>query len=141
MIESPWLKVYSRRFKYPKPWQKGMIQKIILRAAGHTCEHCGATQEDALLHVHHLTWLNKHDCTYQNLVSVCTSCHVRIHNYKWQPGKPWLERWGQVPVWAVLRGHLSNNGQPLIIDANAISDSTVDANAISGGVEASIPEV
>lgn len=111
--QSPWLKIYSRPTKYPKLWSKGIIQKLLIKWAGCKCEHCGASQADALLHVHHLIWIAKEDCRWENLTVLCTSCHVKIHNQKWQPGKPWLERWGEVPQWAIVRGHLTKQGEPV----------------------------
>ena len=109
--QSDWLKLYTFLGKYPKCWRKGIIQRIILEYADYHCEHCGVSGSFALLHVHHLIWNDKHDCRWQNLLCVCTGCHVRIHNYKWQPGQLWISRWGDVPEWAIARGLLVD-GKP-----------------------------
>ncbi|NEQ29648.1 MAG: HNH endonuclease [Leptolyngbya sp. SIO4C5] len=98
-----WLMVYSRKFKYPRVWCKGIVQRILLSWAGHKCEHCGATDEQSLLHVHHLSWKAKHDCRWENLVVLCVSCHTQIHNRRWQPGSIWRSQWGEVPNWLKLR--------------------------------------
>ena len=108
---SPWLKVYTLAAgKYPKIWNKGIIQKALIAWADHKCECCGATDDDVLLHVHHMTWLAKKDCRWENLLVCCTGCHVRLHNQRWQPGKFWYEKHGPVPHWAVIRGHLTESG-------------------------------
>ncbi|HEY9747452.1 MAG TPA: HNH endonuclease signature motif containing protein [Allocoleopsis sp.] len=102
--ENNWLKLYTRVGKYPKVWEKGIIQRILLSWAGRKCENCGTTDEQASLHVHHLRWKAKHDCRFENLVVVCVRCHTILHNRQYQPGVDWQERWGPVPEWAIVRG-------------------------------------
>lgn len=95
------LKVYKRPNIYPGAWKRGRIQKVMLRLAGYVCEQCGLSDDEVLLHVHHIVWKAKHDCRWQNLVVVCVKCHVKIHNHCWQPGREWTL--GDVPKWIVSR--------------------------------------
>lgn len=97
------LKSYQPVGRYPKRWTKGAIQKAMLQWSDHRCEVCGARGEDELLHVHHLHWADKHDCRWENLLVCCVSCHTRIHNHKWQPGKPWSLT--ATPDWMTQRGY------------------------------------
>jgi hypothetical protein len=119
---SPWLKIYSQPGKYPKIWNKGIIQRHLIDLAQGCCECCGqigtnsdlpeATNGTVLLHVHHLKWQAKHDARWENLLVCCTGCHTRLHNQKWQPGKPWNPKHGPIPNWAFQRGLLDETGHP-----------------------------
>lgn len=133
---SRWLMSYPQKGKYPRIWSKHIIQKVLIAWANNRCECCGelgtntkdpdAENGTVLLHVHHLKWSAKHDATWENLLVCCTGCHTRIHNQKWQPGKEWNPKHGDVPQWLIIRGLLDVEGNP--IDE---SSPTVDAGAIS----------
>jgi hypothetical protein len=54
--------------------------------------------------VHHIDH-DKQNCTMQNLVYLCQSCHYLLHIYDWRPGMVLLKRWhNQPPRWIVARG-------------------------------------
>jgi hypothetical protein len=108
------LHAYKRLEHYPSPWKTGRIQKVMLRWANDTCENCGVAGKDGLLHVHHIQWDAKHDCRWENLVVVCVSCHVKIHNHKWQPGRIWSLT--AVPQWITRRGLDCGVIEPLASD-------------------------
>ena len=50
---------------------------------GGACERCGITNMmslklfSAMLHVHH--YKSKTDCTPDDLITLCNSCHVKLH--------------------------------------------------------------
>jgi len=108
--------------QYPACWKKGHVQKVLLDWANHRCEVCDRGLDQVSLHVHHLTWADKHDCRWINLLVCCRACHVQLHNRRWQPGQKWESRWGEVPEWAIARGLLDNAGNPVSsIDVAAIA--------------------
>lgn len=122
------LKVYKRPHIYPDAWERQRIQKIMLKWAGNKCENCGATIEQSLLHVHHIYWNNKHDCRFENLVVVCVSCHIKIHNHKWQPGRPWTLT--KTPEWMTARGY----SNPVEERVEAVEENQSAINHINLGL-------
>jgi|APSaa5957512576_1039674.scaffolds.fasta_scaffold90677_2 hypothetical protein len=45
----------------------------------HQCRKCGAIEDNAQLCVHHVD-MDKHNNIIENLVTLCFSCHSKIHN-------------------------------------------------------------
>jgi 5-methylcytosine-specific restriction endonuclease McrA len=60
----------------PYDWKFHMIKKIRLRLDNYTCQLCGRTQD---LVVHHIDQ-NKHNSSLGNLITLCRSCHSKIHS-------------------------------------------------------------
>ena len=102
---------------YPNLWKRGLIQANVRKRANHQCEHCGMEFDEGtnlattarnkkgqpmIGTVHHIDE-NKQNCSMNNLVFLCQSCHWIIHIYEWQPGKPLLLRWNGVPDWITSR--------------------------------------
>lgn len=57
-------------------WQK--VRKTILERDNYTCQRCGE-EGDKSLHVHHIVpWLESHDNSPENLITLCCSCHRTI---------------------------------------------------------------
>lgn len=109
---NPWLRLYGQIGKYPKVWVSGRIQKI-MRSLFPYCEVCGATATDKMLDVHHLRYLDKHDCRLENLLVVCRSCHSSIHRHEWTPDKPWnIAKSPEIPQGLIDRKLLDKNGKP-----------------------------
>jgi hypothetical protein len=53
--------------------------------------------------VHHID-MNKANCTPENLVFLCQSCHLRLHAHDWKPPKPLPAYYGGVaPKWITAR--------------------------------------
>jgi hypothetical protein len=102
---------------YPPEWLTGKIQRAIRERAGHRCENCGLEFEHGtnksieerngrrvIGTVHHIDW-NKSNCTDENLVYLCQSCHYIIHLWGWKPGvKPPFSWVYGIPKWVSDRG-------------------------------------
>jgi len=103
---------------YPELWKRGLIQPRVRERAGHRCEQCGmefhegtnlaktATRADGrpmIGTVHHIDE-DKQNCSMNNLVYLCQSCHFTIHLGWWYPGKVLLKSWdNEPPRWVVER--------------------------------------
>lgn len=68
---------------YPKEWTKELKEDIKKRD-NYTCQNCGRTEKENFkkykkkLSVHHID-MDKDNCEPNNLISLCTSCHMKIH--------------------------------------------------------------
>jgi hypothetical protein len=60
--------------KYPKRWEE--IRVIIKQRDGNKCVFCHKHEH---LNVHHIDE-NPKNCEFTNLVTVCKSCHGKLHN-------------------------------------------------------------
>lgn len=62
---------------------KNKIRPAILERDEYTCKRCGANQETAIIHVHHIIpWSVSEDNSQENLISLCVSCHKFVEeNY------------------------------------------------------------
>ena len=83
---------------YPKTWTKELKEKIKKRD-NYQCGNPWCKSMNLKLDVHHINY-NKKDCTENNLITICSSCHTRTnHNrYSWewfdlQPGERITPRW------------------------------------------------
>lgn len=113
LAPNPWLRIYSRIGKYPKVWDMGRIQKI-MRSLFPECEICGESATSRMLDVHHLRYLDKHDCRLENLLVVCRSCHSSIHRHEWTPDKPWnIAKSPGIPQGLIDRKLLDKKGNPI----------------------------
>lgn len=105
--------------EYPNLWQRGLIQARIRERAGHQCEQCGMEFQPGtnlavdqtrrnghpiVGTVHHING-NKSDCSYNNLVFLCQSCHYTLHLVGWIPGGDLPKIWrNKPPEWITRRG-------------------------------------
>lgn len=71
---SPWRKDHAK-YLASEQWKEKRIQT--LTRDEYTCQQCG-TQES--LQVHHLTYANFKNEPLEDLVTLCSSCHSKIHN-------------------------------------------------------------
>lgn len=107
----------SKKSDYPMLWQRGLIQKKVRERANHQCESCGmefhqgtnialdAIRSDGkpmVGTVHHIDE-NKQNCSMNNLVYLCQSCHFTIHVYRWHPNKPIPAKWNNTQRWIIER--------------------------------------
>jgi len=115
---------------YPRLWQLGLIQNNVRKRAKHRCEQCGMefvegtnlakTATNRLGNpiigtVHHID-MNKQNCSMNNLVYLCQSCHWTIHLLNWTPGKMIPLYWmNNIPQWIVDRDldYIPNKQLPL----------------------------
>jgi len=66
---------------YGEAWTKG-LKRDIRKRDGYQCLLCGKEPGSrALLDVHHIDW-DKHNCSQDNLVTLCRSCHGMMHRKK-----------------------------------------------------------
>jgi 5-methylcytosine-specific restriction endonuclease McrA len=66
---------YSEKLRDPR-WQKKRLQ--VLERAGWICQVCGTGEQE--LQVHHPRYVNcREPWQYDNLISLCASCHSRHH--------------------------------------------------------------
>jgi hypothetical protein len=108
--------------RYPKLWQRGLIQARVRARANHRCEACGMqfvegtnlslnlypTDEGKMRNmigtVHHIDE-DKQNCKMSNLVFLCQSCHYTVHCLNWRVGEVIPLKWkNNVPRWILERG-------------------------------------
>jgi len=65
--------------KYPREWNE-KLRTLVRERDRYTCQLCGEKQGDKALCVHHIDY-NKHNCSPDNLISLCHLCHIKT-NYK-----------------------------------------------------------
>lgn len=85
----------------------------IRRRDGNRCVACDAAQTKGNLHVHHIDH-DPHNCAWNNLVTLCASCHLKHHRHARATGQalfPWLADYarkasaaGTVPYEGVSEG-------------------------------------
>lgn len=57
-------------------------KEMRLRVDGYRCVMCGCTSRQCTLQTHHITYKNLgHEDVLNDLVTLCDSCHKKIHNY------------------------------------------------------------
>jgi formate-dependent nitrite reductase cytochrome c552 subunit len=64
--------------KYPNEFNN-YLKELIRERDGYTCQSCGKPSINKELAIHHKD-LNKYNNSLNNLVSLCNSCHARVHN-------------------------------------------------------------
>lgn len=84
---------------YNQLWKDKVIQEFMYHVTGYRCEHCGmafvhgstkaatARNKDGkpvILTIHHLSG-DKADMSFNNLLSCCQRCHLKIQGL-WRPG-------------------------------------------------------
>lgn len=76
---------------YPLGWNKTFKEQIRYRDS-YICQKCGVPEIECMekLHIHHLD-LHKSNIQHKNLVSLCRSCHITIHNAKKYRGLLWMK--------------------------------------------------
>ncbi len=71
---------------YSLDWTE-TLRRAIRERDNYTCQICGKTQIEELetiekkLCVHHIDY-NKKNCNPDNLLTLCQSCHSRLHNHR-----------------------------------------------------------
>lgn len=87
-VYQQWEELYSsgrkikRSRKYTKDWTE-ILKEYIRNKYLRKCLDCGIDEKKCKkkLHVHHVDW-NKLNCSEENLIPLCTSCHMRRHRLK-----------------------------------------------------------
>lgn len=75
--EKHWNWQGGEKIVYPKVWNK-ILRRFILERDNFSCQFCNSTKK---LVVHHKD-KNKNNCKQENLITLCRSCHMRVHNGK-----------------------------------------------------------
>jgi hypothetical protein len=70
---------------YPDEWKES-LKNIIRKRDNYTCQICKIKQNNLIgrnkrLDVHHIN-KNKNDLNLNNLISLCRSCHIKVHRGK-----------------------------------------------------------
>ena len=67
-------------YPYPIAWNES-LKRSIRERDNYECNNCGIPQKELKekLHVHHIDF-NKENLDENNLVSLCRSCHITLHN-------------------------------------------------------------
>ena len=68
---------YERYISIPA-WQTNPARLAELRAAGHRCQLCFASGEEARLEVHHRTYRNWRCERAEDLTMFCHDCHLHV---------------------------------------------------------------
>lgn len=70
--------------KYPVEWNE-TLRRSIRERDHYVCRICGLPQGDKTHHVHHIDY-DKHNCSPNNLITLCISCHVKTNRNrdKWK---------------------------------------------------------
>lgn len=63
---------------YPQEWNR-YLKNLIKERDNYTCQSCG--RKDVKINVHHKD-SNKKNSSLNNLITWCTSCHMKYHNGK-----------------------------------------------------------
>jgi len=59
------------------------VKQFILSRDSHTCQKCKKNKDGLKLHVHHIVFRSKQGTdTPDNLITVCESCHKKLHAHK-----------------------------------------------------------
>ena len=67
---------------YSVDWTK-TLKRSIRERDNYTCQICSCPQGDEALSVHHID-KNKQNCNPDNLITLCRSCHTRLHRKLWK---------------------------------------------------------
>ena len=70
----------SSRYPYSVDWTQ-TLKRSIRERDKYTCQTCGELQSDRAFCVHHIDG-NKQNCNPDNLITMCLSCHMKLHNNK-----------------------------------------------------------
>lgn len=62
---------------YPSKFTKSLKRKVKKRD-NHTCQICKAKEKSTVFHVHHIDY-NKDNCSMDNLITLCNSCHSKTN--------------------------------------------------------------
>lgn len=75
------------RVSYPKEWTRN-LRAFVRKRDGHKCKICAKTleEEGKSLSVHHIDY-DVNNCKPSNLISLCTSCHVKTNTNR----EAWME--------------------------------------------------
>src|SRR5438552_1379263 len=78
------------------------IQRRLMVECGHRCACCG--DHIALEKAHIIPWSEKKEHTFEYLLVLCSACHDRSHDEKWDrltlleyKKNPWVARYRSVP--------------------------------------------
>lgn len=79
-----------------------ILKNKIRERDNHICQLCGRTEEENLeiskkkLNIHHIDY-NKKNCNENNLISLCSSCHMKTHYNR----EKWIEYFNNRRVYNV----------------------------------------
>ena len=62
-----------------KDW--GRLRRLILERDNHTCQSCGKYKAPRLSVHHIIEWREEEDNSLTNLITLCNSCHKKLHSY------------------------------------------------------------
>lgn len=62
---------------YPQEWTE-TLKRSIRERDNYVCKVCSTTYNDREFHVHHINY-DKKNCNPNNLITLCTSCHVKTN--------------------------------------------------------------
>lgn len=71
----PEMKEYTRNYVLNKKYGENAF--LVLERDNNTCQKCGSTDD---IHIHHIDW-NKDNNELDNLILLCNSCHLTLHNF------------------------------------------------------------
>ena len=87
----------------PRPPIPTDVERRLLVECGHRCACCG--QPVSLEKAHIIPWSETKDHSFENLVVLCSTCHTRSHDEKWDKKtlqeykkRPWVLRYQQTPA-------------------------------------------
>jgi len=103
---------------YPNLWKRGLIQVNVRNRANHQCEQCeikfhegtniaidacNSVGKAIIGTVHHID-MNKQNCSINNLVYLCQTCHTRVHGLGFVTGATLPRVWiYEIPKWITSR--------------------------------------
>lgn len=71
----PEMKEYNRNYNLRKKYGENAF--VVLERDNYTCQKCGSKDD---IHIHHIDW-NKENNELGNLILLCNSCHLTLHNF------------------------------------------------------------
>jgi len=71
----PKMKEYVRNYVLRQKYGENAF--VVLERDNHTCQKCGSKDD---IHIHHIDW-NKENNELDNLILLCNSCHLTLHNF------------------------------------------------------------
>lgn len=78
-----------KQVKFPKGFRVAtsresnpLLRQLVLKRDNYTCQHCGATIDEAPLHCHHVVPARQNPMTANDpnvCITLCKSCHISVH--------------------------------------------------------------
>lgn len=131
------------------------VREYVLFRDKHTCQHCKGKSKDKILNVHHIRSRKTHGDRPNNLITLCETCHKKIHTEKlehlFKPRDKGFRAEAQMTImrWFIYRelketypgtkltyGYITKNTR---IANNLEKSHIIDARCISGNPTAKPP--